>query len=141
MLLRAEPIGRPPYRRYIIQNNDEKFWDGNGFTKDFKKGMKYCCTNDACEEMAAILKGFYGKLKRRTFVVPIEVEVYGSANQQEIANYLYRASVLNIETDKQGNGPDGNLVLPIIHWGRIKETRSSEDAEPDPDQLLDFDEM
>ena len=146
MILRAEPCGHPNFRRWVIQNiNNEKFYNGEGFTEDFKKASKYCHSSDACKDMGVVLKKFYGNLEKRTFTVPMEVEVYGSAALEDIAKYLYQASVLNIKTDEHGNGPIGNLVLPKIYWGKLKELiESMEDTkklESDSDQYPDFDDM
>jgi hypothetical protein len=126
MLLRAEPIGHPPSRRWVIQNiKTNTVWDGEKFVDDWAKGRKYAHPSDACEDMAEVLKGFYGKLEKRTFVVPIEVEVYGPASRSKIARYLYDASILNVQTHEHGNGPGISLVLPTIHWGRIREVKES----------------
>ncbi len=126
MLLRAQPIGQPPSRRWVIQDiKQNTVWDGEKFVEDWKKGMKYAHPSDACADMHEVLKEFYGKLKKRTFVVPIEVEVYGAASKSKIARYLYNASVLNLRTHEHGNGPGISLVLPTIHWGKIREIKES----------------
>ncbi len=122
MILRAQPFGQPPSRRWVIQNTyDNNVWDGKEFVEDWGCGRVYAHPSDACADMAEILKDFYGGLGKRTFVVPVEIEVYGSAKPSEIARYLYQASILNVQTQEYGNGPCECLVLPTIHWGRIRE--------------------
>ncbi|KAA1261038.1 hypothetical protein LF1_35820 [Rubripirellula obstinata] len=127
MLLRAEPIGHPPSRRWIIQDIKKKtVWDGEKFVEDWENGRLYAHPSDACSDMADILKEFYSGLgPKRTLVVPIEIEVYGSAKPSKIARYLYQAAVLNMRTHDYGNGPGECLVLPTIHWGKIREINES----------------
>lgn len=125
MILRAEPIGHPPSRRWVIQDTKKNtVWDGAMFVEDWGKGRKYAHPSDACGDMAEILKDFYGGLgEKRTFIVPVEIEVYGSATKSKIARYLYQASVLHMRTQEYGNGPCECLVLPTIHWGRIRDSK------------------
>jgi hypothetical protein len=122
MILRAEPIGVPPSRRYVIQHlGDYKVWNGNSFVDDWESARKYATANDACADMADILRELYCKLPRKRYVCPVEIEVYGSASRAKIARFLHRATALNIKTDLYGNGPGDCLVLPAIHWGLLKE--------------------
>lgn len=124
MILRADVVGKHPSQRFVIRNlHDDTMWDGQGFTDDFLKAVKYAHPSDACADMQDILKDHYGQLVRRRFVVPVEIEVYGSISQKEIAEYLHRASVLNIRTEEYGNGPAECLVLPVVHWGYIRELK------------------
>lgn len=132
MLLRAEAVGEKPSVRFIIRNvRNNLMWDGDGFTNDFFAAVKYAHSSDACAAMQDLLKEHYGQLRRRRFVVPVEIEVYGSVSQQEIAEYLYRSSVLNIRTEEHGNGPAECLVLPVIHWGYIRELKLALNTKPD----------
>ena len=141
MILRAQPIGHPPSRRWVILNVKENtVWDGEKFIEDWVRGMKFAHPSDACNDMAQVLKSHYNKLEKRTFVVPIEVEVYGSATPGKIARYLHSASVLNIRTQDYGNGPNECLVLPIIHWGKIREINESVMAPSNDDIDSDWEE-
>lgn len=135
MILRAQPIGHPPALRWVIKDTKKNtVWDGEKFVDDWEKGRKYAHPSDACGDMAEVLKEFYGRLEKRTFVVPVEIEVYGSATKSKIARYLYQASVLNVRTQEYGNGPCECLVLPTIHWGKIREIRESAPS-PDAENL------
>ena len=135
MILRADPIGNPEFARYVIHDIENKeFWDGKKFTTEMRYVTRYACLNTTFKDMGEILRNFYSPMKKRTFVVPVEIEVYGMADPKEVAQYLYRASEFKIRTDVYGNGPPGNLVLPVIQWPRIKES-------PDSDDLIDFDDM
>ena len=126
MILRAQPIGQPPPRRWVIQNtHNNTVWDGEEFVEDWDSSRKYVHPSDACADMAQVLRDFYGKLEKRTLVVPVEIEVYGSATPSKIARYLYQASILHMRTHEYGNGPCECLVLPTIHWGKIREIDES----------------
>lgn len=120
--MRAQPVGVPPSRRYVIQNlGDARVFDGETFVEDWDAARRYATASDACADMADILRDFYGKLPRRRFVCPVEIEVFGNCSRTKIARYLHRASVLNIRTHEYGNGPGECLVLPTIHFGLLKE--------------------
>lgn len=126
MILRADTVGQQPSLRFVIRNlYDDSLWDGESFVNDFDQARKYAHPSDACSDMQEILKEHYGQLPQRRFVVPVEIEVFGSISQREIAEYLYRASVLAIRTEEYGNGPGECLVLPVIHWGFLKELKHS----------------
>lgn len=122
MLLRAQPIGKSPSLRWVIQDiKKNTFWDGNMFTKDWTRGVKYAHPSDACGDMQLILKKIYSDLPRHRYVVPIEIEFYGDRSKETIARYLHQATLLNVQTSQYGNGPGECLVLPTIHWGRIRQ--------------------
>ncbi len=132
MILRAQPVGEHPSVRFIILNvRNNLMWDGESFVDDFDLARKYAHPNDACADMQDILKEHYGQLRRRKFVVPVEIEAYGSVSQKEIAEYLYRASVLSVRTEEFGNGPAECLVLPTVHWGYIRELKVPLSKQPD----------
>lgn len=127
MILRAQPIGHPPARRWIIKNvNDSTTWDGGKFVEDWRGGRKYAHPDDACFDMADILRDFFSGLgKKRTLVVPVEIELYGPATPEEVAQHFYRASILKVSTEEHGNGPGRCLALPAIQWGKIREVSDS----------------
>lgn len=132
MILRAQPVGEHPSVRFIILNvRNNLMWDGESFVDDFDLARKFYHPNQACFEMQEILKEHYDQLRRRRFVVPVEIEAYGSVSQKEIAEYLSRASVLSVRTEEFGNGPAECLVLPTIHWGYIRELKLPLNSKPD----------
>lgn len=122
MLLRAQAIGQEPCIRFVIRRlEDNTFWNGTEFNEDLENSQKYYTPSDACFVMQDILKEHYGHLPMRRFVVPIEVEVYGNVSKKEVAEYLYRASILSIRCEEHGNGPNESYVAPVIHWGYLRE--------------------
>lgn len=126
MILRANNIGPHEHPRFLIQNLHDGFvWTGIGFHCDWTHARLYAHPSDAGADMQEILKDFYGQLPMHRYVVPVEIEVFGNVSQKDIARYLYRASVLSIRTPEFGNGPGEALVLPVIHWGFIKELKHS----------------
>ena len=132
MILRAQAVGEHPSVRFIILNvRNNLIWDGESFVDDFDSARKYWHPSDACADMQDILREHYGQLTRRRFVVPVEIEVYGSVPEKQIAEYLHRSSILSIRTEEYGNGPAECLVLPVIHWGYIKELKLPLNGKPD----------
>ncbi len=122
MILRAVPyFGTEGAPRYGIQNiTSGEYWNGNFFSYDTTNVRLYAHAGEACAEMASILRETYGHMPRSRYFAPVEIELYGNASINQIARYLHRASVLNIRTHEYGNGPQGNLVLPTIHWGLLR---------------------
>lgn len=132
MLLRAQAVGEQPSVRFVILHlRSNLMWDGESFVDDFDQARKFWHPSDACGEMQDILREHYGQLRRRRFVVPVEIEVYGSVTPKEVAEYLSRASILSIRTEEYGNGPAECLVLPVIHWGYIRELKLPLNSKPD----------
>ncbi|KAA5538575.1 hypothetical protein FYK55_27185 [Roseiconus nitratireducens] len=123
MLLRAQAFGKDPFRRFLILRiDDRKLWDGESFTDEFDSARKFHTPSDACFAIQDILKEHYKDLPQRHYVVPVEISVQGNVTEKEIAEYLFRASVLSIRTEEFGNGPKDSYVAPIIHWGYLKAT-------------------
>ena len=121
MLLRAQAFGEEPCIRFAIMKLDDRtLWSGVEFIDDFDAARKYWHPSDACWDMQAILREHYGHLPNRQFVVPVEINVQGDVSEREIAEYLYRASILSLRTEEFGNGPRDSYVAPVIHWGYIK---------------------
>jgi len=129
MILRANPVGPPIARRYVIQNlEDGKVWTGEEFVESTEEAMKndalkYATPTAACADMQEIMRIIYGDKPCRRYVVPIELEVYGDDDitLTKVARWMHQASVLNVRTHQYGNGPRDSLVLPVVHWGLIKE--------------------
>lgn len=132
MLLRAQTIGDEPCIRFVILKLEDKtLWDGQQFTSDFDAAKKFWLPSVICLEMQAILKEHYQHLPEQKYIVPVEITVHGPASRDEIAEYLYQASVLSLRTEEYDNGPNGSLVSPIIHWGLIKDLHDRLDEDPD----------
>ncbi|MDA9856615.1 hypothetical protein N9D23_00720 [Rubripirellula sp.] len=132
MILRAQAVGEDPCIRFVvIRLEDGAMWDGQQFTGEFDSAKKYWHPSDACIDMQAILKEHYQYLPEKKYIVPVEITVLGPASRDEIAEYLFQASVLSLRTEEYDNGPNGSLVSPVIHWGLIKNLPDQLDEDPD----------
>ena len=125
-------MGEEPCIRFVIVKlEDGAMWDGTEFTDDFDSAQKFYHPSDVCLKMQEILKELYQHLPERKYIVPVEITVHGPASRDEIAEYLFQASVLSLRTEEYDNGPTGSLVSPIIHWGLIKDLPEPLDEDPD----------
>lgn len=116
MLLRAQAAGEQPAIRFVIRNLRRNLMRaGQPLVHDYDQARKYWQPSDACAGMQDILKEHYGQLGQRCFVVPVEIEVYGSVSQKEITEDRYRASVLSVRTDN-----------PAMEWG-LEDDNGGED--------------
>jgi hypothetical protein len=122
LLLQATPVGPPTSQRYAITDlGNGWYWTGQEFDSDFHLARLYFHPSDACSDMQSILRGFYGDLPDKRYSVPVEIEVLGNVSPLDLIRWLHQASVLHLRTSEYGNGPRDSLVLPVIHWGLIRE--------------------
>lgn len=118
--LHENPMGKAAYR-FCIQNLvNEQVWTGFGFTPDWTKALLYASANEACKDMRKIMMSFYDSAPVTVYEAPVRIEVFGEADMLRVAQWLSKASVLKLRTDDYGNGPDGSLVLPVIHWAEME---------------------
>lgn len=117
-------FGPPHARRYVIVKLDTReYFTGDGFSIDSDQARLYATTTSAGFEMHDILRAHYAEKPLKRYRVPIEVEVFGDVSMAQVARWLSQASLLNIRTHVYGNGPRNSLVLPVIHWGLIKDQK------------------
>jgi hypothetical protein len=113
-----------PFERYVIEDNKNRVWTGDRFSKLHKPTL-FANHNAAATEVQGILKKSFGGVDTVKYVVPLFVEVY-SHNPLEVAQvaeYLSQSARLFVNTTENGNGPNDSLVLSWIDWSRIEQMK------------------
>lgn len=122
-VLRVMQISDASFERYLILDELDRTWTGERF--DLTGGILYADCNHAALDTHNILKRCFQGREPWNYEVPLVVEVYSRCpvSVEMIAEYLSRASRLQIDTTVHGNGPGTSLVLPKIEWHRIQQAK------------------
>lgn len=124
ILQAVSEFGPPHARRYVIVKLDTReYFTGEGFSIDSNHARLYATATSAGFVMHDILKAHYAEKPLKRYRVPIEIKVYGDVSMAQVARWLSQSSLLNIRTHEFGNGPRNSLVLPVIHWGLIRDLK------------------
>jgi hypothetical protein len=128
-ILSAVPIDSANIERWVIEDEHERRWTGDGFAVD-KIGSLYAHRNVAIGDIHKILKSHFADVPPVRYVVPLVVEVYNHEPIEvvKLARYLSQASSLNLRISELGNGPGDSLVLPTIEWSGIKPLERNDDV-------------
>jgi len=112
------------FKRFTIEDEKKRQWNGNRFSKLDKKPLLYASHNAVATDLHEILKqNFSGGTVK--YVVPVFIEVHSDdpVRVDEIAQYLSASAKLFIDTTTHGNGPGSSLVTPWIDWSRIEQMK------------------
>ena len=113
------------FPRFLIEDQDQNVWNGTEFVSDRLKGELYADTADACIVLQEILKRDLSERVLIRFKAPVIIEVFADpdaiVNPLDIAAWLSKTCRLQMNTTKNGIGPDNSVVLPVIYFHRIEE--------------------
>lgn len=122
-ILYVIPSGPPEFRRFAIADEQNRFWDGQQFSKT---GQLYARHHEAALQLQAILKSHFAGVEPVRLVAPVVVDVFSRTptDHLAVANYLSQAARLWINTNDFGYGPNGSLVSTQIPWGRLRQAKT-----------------
>ncbi len=108
--------------RYLIQDEQGRFWTGKGFTKDKRKALAYADEVVILRDMRRILKRRCKGMIRHRFVAPVMIDVYaeGPIDQEELAWFLSQNVFVSMDGLGTGEGPGESVVLPLVDWKKLK---------------------
>jgi hypothetical protein len=124
VVLSLIPAGTHHFLRYRIADQYLRYWNGEDWTEDEKKGIVFENSNLACQEMQKLLMIDYTGRPQRTFVAPVIIDLYSDkpVTQAQLQDWLVKVSKLLIDSPKNGNGPiEGSLGLCRIDWTKLEE--------------------
>ena len=99
--------------RWVIMKQEGSFWTGLDFGSN---PLVYANLQKAIKGLHHLLKEKSGGEPKK-YVVPLLIEVYGDVDIAEVALHLSET----VEFSTNLNGPYESIILPAIHWQKIKE--------------------
>ena len=119
--------------KFVISRlNDDTFWDGFRFVNDIASAKRFDLQSGAINEILEIEEQHGESAKKRTYILPVTIEVTGDVTRGQIGEYLNSAAKLIMNRDAFGNGPSPeSYVEPEIHWHMVKEMPDRLDEDPD----------
>ena len=125
-ILKAIPdFGTPAATRWAIQNlvNDQ-LWTDDCFSHDWNRARLYAEPNHACMDMTLQMISAYEHEPLTVYEAPTRIEVFGEVELRRLQHWLSRSAVLRIRNSEYGNGPNGSLAMPAIHWAEMERTNA-----------------
>lgn len=126
MILSVHRTGTPQFPRYVIGDQFNRVWSGDGWSENERDGLLYGDSPEACLEVQRLLQLEYTDKPVRRFRAPVYLDLYADEPLPtvQIVRWLSKASRLLIDSPQQGNGPaEGTLGLVRIEWGEIEEVQ------------------
>ena len=115
--------GTPEYPRYLIENKDGEFWDGEKFVSDETDGLLYHHFSPASLVARQLMLESTEATNTYSYVVPLQITV--KANEEpdvrSVINWLYKAMTIDMDYDLCGRGPvEDSVGTTIIEWEQLK---------------------
>jgi hypothetical protein len=126
--IRTIKCGR--HQRYVLMDDQERFWTGDGWVNDLRKALRHADIRGAHTEFQRIMEELYQHKPVRTFEAVIRVRVFADQpfDVEALRDYLDRASCFSQDTERMGAGPEGCLVLQVADYSGLIEVVPAEDA-------------
>ena len=122
-VINLEPVGTTTFPRWIIASKDGRFWNGNVWASKRKEALLFAHLLEASRAVEEIQRHEYGNkpcLKRITVPLVIEVRSDEPVDPETLKAWIKKAATMYVDYQKNGNGPEGSLVLIGINWEEIK---------------------
>lgn len=81
-ILYVVPTGQPEFRRLAIADEQNRFWNGQGFSQS---GQLYARHHEAALQLHAILRGHFEGVEPVRLVAPVVVEVFSHTPTDHLA--------------------------------------------------------
>lgn len=121
--LEIQTVGKPEFPRFIIATNDGEVFDGSGWNMDRNEAALFTCGQTVAVAFNALQEQMYLECPLREFTVPLNIRVRSAApfTQNELEEYLERATTIFLDFEK-GSGPvDESIVQLAVTWREMKE--------------------
>lgn len=122
MKIGVRPVGN--FNRWVIHNNltPEQFWTGSDWSENYDSAVLYDDLGQTSKLANDMQKALLRGLSRRVYKATIEVEVYSERPipLEDLRNYCFGATSLDLDYDLYGTGPDNSHVVASIDWRKLR---------------------
>lgn len=121
--------GPAEHPRYLISDQQCKFWNRSGWSERESDGSLFASVNDAGRVVQEILLAQHGDKPLRRFVAPAFIDLYADKHLtlDQITEWLVKVARLTMDAESHGNGPvDDSLGLTLIDWSKLREIKAEE---------------
>ena len=115
------PKGCPDHPRFLIADQRQRIWTGNGWSEDENDGLLFASEKDAGQVAFEILSEATKNKPCFKFVAPVEIEVRSDEPPDMMALMIWLMKAARLFVDYRQPGlPDATTFLSI-DWTRLKE--------------------
>ncbi len=122
MLVTPVQKGTPDHPRYLISDDQGRWWSGIFWTTE-DKAMMYLDLGSIGRAIRDIYLTEWRGTPCNQFVVPCVIEMFGEQieDMAQLQLWLSKASTVLIDHKQFGKGPiEDSLILPNIRWSELK---------------------
>jgi hypothetical protein len=124
IILSVHQTGTPQFPRWMVGDQFNRLWTGEGWADDEAKALRFASSNEACHEVQRLLLLNYTQLPHKRYRAPVYIDLFcdHDLSEIEIKRWLHRVAKLLIDSPTHGNGPvEGSLGLTTICWSELEE--------------------
>lgn len=123
-------LGADWNRYHVLQRGNGDFWTGNGWSKILDCAKIFRQHRDAQRACVALQRRQYGGKPMRTFrmeaVVSLVADEVDEISKDQLAEFIYRAVRIDIESSLHGDGPiKGSYVQVQFRLATLEEAESA----------------
>lgn len=115
--------------RYLISDQQCKFWTGSEWSDEEADGCLFASVNDAGRVVQELLMAQHDDKPVRRFIAPVYLDLYADTHLtiDQIKEWLLKVARLTMDAEAHGNGPvDDSLGLTLIDWSKMREIKAEE---------------
>ena len=125
----VEKFGSPAWPRYVLHDDQGRWWTGDGWSGDRRSALLYADWNDVSHEYRRLEAAQWSSLPLRNFEATISVQVRSGQDFtiEQLQDYLYRAITIMLNHEGHGSGPVPDSMARIdIDWAKLNEAEPKE---------------
>jgi hypothetical protein len=115
--------GTPDYPRYLISDDQGRYWSGVFWASSEKEAKMYLDLGTVGRTIREIYLLEWKGTPCNQFVVPCIIEMFGEqiGDMEQLRDWLTKAATIFIDHKQFGTGPiEDSLILPQIRWSDLK---------------------
>ena len=121
-----EKSGSPAWTRYLIHDDQGRYWSGETWAEDRRAALLYADWNLVSHEYRILEERQWSVVPARDFGGSVRVKVWSGTGftAEQLRDYLHEAVMILLDHDNRGTGPVPDSLLRIdIDWAEVSEVR------------------
>lgn len=127
--MKIEVCGKPEFKRFYIVNSQKRYWNGSGWTKNFRQAHLWADWHAASYQYRHLEDAMQKGKKERKYQGVIDVTVFSNTSYtpEQLQVYLAKAIAIVLDHEAHGTGPvPDSMVRVDINWEKLNEVTQPE---------------
>ena len=128
----VEKTGGRRWPRYLLADQDGRFWTGNGWSADRRRALLFAAWNGVSHEYRRIEEQQWQAVRFRDFQAVMSIRVWSETafSLKELRDYLHVACAIYMDVDRKDSGPvPESMVRVELDWAKLDEKPAQDHQE------------